>query len=131
MQKLVLRWLVAAAAIWLVAWFLPGIEVGAGARGAGTALVGGGILALLNLLVKPVLVFLSCPLVLISLGLFLLVINAAILLLASRMAQSFGYPFRVDGWGSAILGSILISIVTWILSRALTDDDKRQKQEKR
>jgi hypothetical protein len=52
------------------------------------------------------------PLVLISLGLFLFVINAAILLLASRMAQTFGYPFHVDGWGSAILGSILISIVT-------------------
>ncbi len=131
MRKLVLRWLVSATAIWLVAWFVPGIEVGAGARGAVTALVGGGILGLLNLLVKPVLVLLSCPLVLVSLGLFLFVINAAILLLASRMAQTFGYPFHVDDWGSAILGSILISIVTWILSRALADDNKREKKEKR
>jgi putative membrane protein len=98
MNKLLLRWLISAGAIILVAWLMPGIEVGQGTSGAVTALVGGGLLGLLNLIVKPVLVLLSCPLVLLSLGLFLFVINAAMLLAASRLAQTLGYSFNVHGW---------------------------------
>ena len=128
MRKLVLRWLISAGAIIVVAWLMPGIEVGTGTQGAITALVGGGFLALLNLIVKPVLIFLSCPLVLLSLGLFLFVINAGMLLLASRLAQNLGYPFHVDGWLTAILGAILITIVSWILTHVLGNDDKKEKK---
>lgn len=116
MGRLLLRWVVSAAAIGIVAWLLPGIRVGEGVRAVLTALVGAGTLGLLNLLVKPVLVVLSCPLILFSLGLFLFLINAALLLLASSLSQALGFDFHVDGWGSALLGSILITIANWILS---------------
>jgi len=129
MRKLLLRWLISAGAIILVAWLLPGIEVGEGTSGAITALVGGGLLGLLNLIVKPVLVLLSCPLVLLSLGLFLFVINAAMLLLASRLAQTLGYSFHVHGWLDAIVGAFLITIVSWILMRVLGNDDKKEKRQ--
>ena len=128
MNKLLLRWLIAAGAIIVVAWLMPGIEVGTGTSGALTALVGGGFLALLNLIVKPVLVMLSCPLVLFSLGLFLFIINAGMLLLASYLAQRLGYPFHVAGWPSAIVGAILITIVSWILTQVLGRDGKKEKK---
>ncbi len=131
MQKLLLRWLVSAAAIVAVAWLLPGIEVGRGTAGFATALVGSLFLGLLNLLVRPVLILLSCPLILVSLGLFLFVINAAVLLLASSLSQALGQPFHVAGWGNAMLGSILITLTTWLLSALVGSNDKDKKEEKR
>jgi len=128
MERLVIRWLISAAAIGIVAWLLPGIEVGHGPTAVVTAFVGAGFLGLLNLLVKPVLALLSCPLILFSLGLFLFVINAAMLLLASSLSQAMGFGFRVDGWGSALLGSILITIAAWILSAFVGPHRKKEKE---
>ena len=129
MQKALVRWLISAAAIAVVAWLLPGIEIGRGGAGLVTALVGSLVLGLLNLLVKPVLILLSCPLILLSLGLFLFVINAAVLLLASSLSQAFGQPFYVAGWGSAMLGSILITLATWVLSALIgSDEEKKEKR---
>ena len=129
MQKMLYRWLILSAAILCVAWLLPGIRVGTGVPGVVTALVGGAILGVLNWIVRPVLILLSCPLVLLSLGLFLFVINAALLLLASSLSHSLGYPFHVDSWGSAIVGSILITIVSWFLSLVLRSDEKEAERE--
>lgn len=88
-------------------------------------LVTAAFLGLANAFVKPVLTLLSCPLVLLTLGLFLLVINAGMLMLASTLSRTVGYPLAVDGWGAAILGSILISIVTWFLSMFVHDKKKK------
>ena len=88
-----------------------------------TAVVAAALLGLANALVKPLLTLLSCPLILVTLGLFLFVINAAMLMLASAGAQALGFPFQVDGWGSAIWGSIAITIVTWFLSLFARDRD--------
>ena len=126
MQNWVVRWFVSAAAIGAVAWLLPGIHLGRGSGAVWTALVGAALLGLVNMLVKPVLMLLSCPLILMTLGLYLFVINAAMLLLASSISRWLGFPFEVDGWGNAILGSILISIVTWILSSFVRDDEKEE-----
>jgi putative membrane protein len=116
MPRIVARWLITTGAIVVVAWLLPGIYVGRGSEGVWTALVAGALLGIVNTLVKPVLMLLSCPLILMTLGLFLFVVNAASLLIASSLSRGLGFPFYVDGWGSAILGSILITIVAWILS---------------
>ena len=113
---LIARWLISAAAIALVAWLMPGIHAGGGTRGAITVAVASIFLGLANALVKPVLVFLSCPLIVLTLGLLLFVINAAMLMLASWASGLVGYPLLVDGWGSALVGSFLITIVTWFLS---------------
>lgn len=124
MPKFLMRWVVSSAAIAIVAWLLPGIHSGTGATGAVTVLVAAAVLGLLNTFVKPVLKLLSCPLILLTLGLFLFVINAAMLILTSVLARAAGFGFEVDGWGSALVGSILITIVTWFLSLFVPDDDK-------
>ena len=123
MPKFVVRWLVSSAAIAIVAWLLPGIRAGTGTTGAITVVVAAAVLGLLNTFVKPLLKLLSCPLILLTLGLFLFVINAALLMLTAKLSGALGYRLEVDGWGSAFLGSILISIVTWVLSLFAPDED--------
>ena len=116
MPHSLVRWFVFAAAIGAVAWLLPGIHVGRGADGVWTALVAAAALGLVNVLVKPVLMLLSCPLILLTFGLYLFVLNAAMLLLASSLSRALGFPFFVDGWGNAIFGSILITILNAIFT---------------
>lgn len=129
MHLLVVRWLLSAAAIAIVAWLLPGIHAGSGLPGALTVAVTAAFLGLANAVVKPVLTLLSCPLVLLTLGLFLLVINTAMLQLAAWATRAAGYPLLVDGWMTAFIGSILISIVTWVLSLFVRDDKKKARKD--
>ncbi len=106
-MRLLLRLLLVAVAVWVVAEVLPGITVN------GTVvdlLVVAVVLALLNVLVKPVLTLLSLPFILLTLGLFLLVVNAATLALAAALTDRLS----VDGFGGAVLGGLLISVVTWV-----------------
>jgi len=114
MGKLLVRWFISALALMAAAWLVPGIHVGekAWVAYAGMAV----ILGLVNAVVKPLLKLLTCPLILLTLGLFLLVVNALMLLLAARIAQSVGIAFQVDGFVPALLGSLIVSVVTWALS---------------
>lgn len=98
--------LVIAVAVWIVAAVVPGVQV---RHGVVNYLVIAVIFAVVNVLVRPVLKLLSFPLLLVTLGLFLIVINAAMLgltaLLTDRMA--------IDGFGPAVVASLLISAITW------------------
>jgi len=125
MNRIVVHWIVSALAIAVVAWLLPGIHAGGGTSGALTVLVTAAFLGLANAFVKPVLTLLSCPLILLTMGLFLLVINAGMLMLASALSGVVGYKLTVNGWGAALFGSILISIVTWFLSLFVHQKKKR------
>lgn len=80
-----------------------------------TALLAGLILSILNVLVKPLLIILTLPITILSFGLFLLVINAAVLMLT----QNFLEGFQIDSFGLAIVASILISIITMVLNSAV------------
>lgn len=124
MPKFVLRWLATSGAIAIVAWLLPGISSGTGTNGVITVVIAAAILGLVNTLVKPVLKIMSCPLILLTLGLFLFVINAAMLMLTAWLTRATGYPLIVSGWATALVGSILITIVTWLLSLFIPDDKK-------
>ena len=106
-MRLIARFLVVAAAVWLVAAYVPGIEV---QDGVGSYLLIALIFSLVNLLVKPVLKLLSFPLLLLTLGLFLVVINAAMLGLTALLSERL----EVDGIAPAVIGSLVISVVTWI-----------------
>lgn len=79
------------------------------------------ILGAVSALVKPVLTFLSIPFIIITLGLFLLVINAAMLLLTGWLAEELGIGFRVTGFWPAVGGAIVITVVTWIVDRLIGD----------
>ncbi len=120
-MKLLVRWLVTSIALVIAAWIVPGIRVGSDSWKvfAGMAL----ILGLVNAVIRPILKLLSCPLIIVTLGLFVLVINGITLLLAARIAQSwFGVGFYVDGFLPAFLGALIVSIVSVTLTALLGED---------
>ena len=111
-MKILLRLLLVAAAFWLVAELVPGITV----RGeALDYLVIAVVFALVNLLVKPLVTLLSLPFVLVTLGLFLVVVNAAMLGLTALLTERLS----VDGFGAALVGALLLSVVTWVGEQVL------------
>jgi putative membrane protein len=120
-MKLVLRILVNALALGAAAYLVPGIEAGSPTSILLIALVFG----VLNALVRPFLKLLSCPFIILTLGLFTLILNAAMLLLTARLGQAFGIDFRVDGFWTAFVGALVVSVVSVILSWILIDDGKR------
>ena len=114
MGRLVVRWFISALALLAAAWLVPGIRVDGSAwlAYAGMAV----ILGLVNAVVRPLLKLLTCPLILLTLGLFVLVINAVTLLIAAKIAAAIGLGFHVDGFLPAFLGALIVSVVTVILS---------------
>jgi putative membrane protein len=127
-MKLLIRWVIASLALFAAAWLVPGIRV------AGNAWIVYAVMAiilgLVNAVVRPVLKFLTCPLIILTLGLFTLVINGLTLWLASTIAINwFHVGFYVDGFWAAFLGGLIVSIVTMILS-ALVKEDKKGKKDK-
>ncbi len=118
--KLVVRWFIAALALVVAAWLVPGIRVEGNAwvAYAGMAV----ILGLVNAVIRPLLKVLTCPLILLTLGLFLLVVNGLMLLLAAKIASGMGIGFHVDGFVPAFLGSLIVSVVTWLLSVFVKED---------
>ena len=121
MIKLLVRWVSAALALFVAAWLLPGIEVeGSGWVAYAVMAV---VLGLVNAVIKPLLKLLTCPLIILTLGLFTLVINGITFLLASRAAEWLGVSFRVDGFLTAFLGALIVSIITVILSALLKEED--------
>lgn len=105
----VTSWVLSALALWLVAHIIPGIEV----RDFGSALIATIIIGLVNAVIGPVVKFVSLPFIILTLGLFLLVINAFLL----KLASWFTPGFRVHGFLAAILGSIVLTILTSLLRR--------------
>ena len=79
------------------------------------------ILGLITSFVKPIVKLLSFPLIILTLGLFLVVINAVLLLATGAIAKEVGIAFRVDGFWTAVGGAIVISLVTWLVDRTLSD----------
>lgn len=102
-----LKIIVTGIAAYLAAWLLPGVQI----ADAKTTLLVALVLALLNTFIKPILVILTIPLTILTLGLFLIIINILIVFLATKIVSGF----TVDGWISALLFSLIVAIVTWML----------------
>ena len=111
-----IRVLVNALAIMLAASILPGIHV----EGLVPALVGGLLLGLVNAVVRPVLIILTLPITLVTLGFFLLVLNALCFWLVASLVKGF----YVAGFWAAFLGAIVVSIVSWIMTALISDSGK-------
>ena len=108
-MKLVFNWLLSAIAIMIAAYILPGVSV----SGFVTALVLAVVLGAINLLVRPVLLVLTLPITVLTLGLFTLVINAGLIMLAAMVVPNF----MVEGFWWALLFGIVLSIVSAVLTR--------------
>lgn len=101
------QWLVVAIALWVTAYIVPGVSFSSTTALAVAALV----LGLVNALVRPIITILTLPLTVLTLGLFYLVVNG----LAFAIAAAVTPGFNVAGFGSAIIGALLVSLVSWIV----------------
>ncbi len=123
-MRFIIRWFITTLAVAAAAWITPGFTREGNWWLA--ALITALILGLVNALIRPVMKFFSCGLIIVTLGLFTLVINALCLWLASYVSyELFGIGFKVDNFLSALIGSIIISIVSFLLSFLLPDKDKK------
>lgn len=117
-----LRVVINALALGAAAWLLEGIRVGGETNEQLLTLLAVALVfGVVNTFIAPVVKLLSLPFIVVTLGLFLLVVNALMLLLTEEIADVLGLRFSVDGFWSALLGSIIISIVSAVLG-ALSDD---------
>jgi putative membrane protein len=123
-MKLVTRWAISTLALFAAAYLIPGIRV----EDPNAWMVYGLmalILGLVNAFIRPFLKLLSCPLILLTLGLFVLLINGASFLLAARIAEAVNVGFYVDDFWSAVLGALVVSIITVFFSIFLKDNRER------
>lgn len=120
-MRFLVRWLVTAAALIVAVLVVPGIDVFG--RGWIAVLVMAAILALINTFIRPILAVLSCGCIVLTLGLFLLVINAFTLWLSAYItSELFGLGFTVDGFWPAFLGGLIVSIVSFFINLVLPDE---------
>lgn len=119
-MKTILKLLLTALAVMILAHILPGI----GINSYGTAILVAFTIAVLNMFVRPLLVFFTLPATIITLGLFLFVINACIILLAEKIVGGF----QVAGFWYALLFSVCLSIFRWLLLKMVKDNPKEIKQ---
>jgi putative membrane protein len=116
MTGIILRIVVVALGLWLAAEVLPGLSF----AGPGTLLGAALLLGIVNAIVRPIAILLTLPLTLITLGLFLLVVNAGMLGLVALMLGGF----HIDGFWTAVGASLIVSVVSWAASGLLNDKGK-------
>ena len=122
-MRLIVRLLAGAVALAVAAGLIDGISVGPGTSGerALTLLAVAVIFGLVNAIVRPVVRLISLPLFVLTLGLFTFVVNALMLLLTAWIGDQLDLAFEVDGFWSALLGALVISVVSFILNVLLPD----------
>lgn len=108
MSGFLVRLLIAALGLWLAQALVPGVEI----HGAGTLFVAALLLGVVNAVVRPLIVLLTLPITVVTLGLFLWVVNAMMLGLVAALLDGF----TLAGFGSALLGALVVSFTGWIAS---------------
>ncbi len=127
MERILVTIAVNAAALAAAAWIFDGI--GVGSKGSDTSdrvvtlLLVAVLFGIVNAIVTPIVKLLSLPFIVLTLGLFLLVVNALMLLLTREIAQALDLSFRVDGFWTAVWGGLVISLVGMALNAALDNTD--------
>jgi putative membrane protein len=117
------RLAITMAAIWVATRFVTGLHY---AGGIGTLIGVALVFSVVNAVLKPILKILTCPLILLTLGLFTLVVNALLLLATARLARALGLAFTVDGFVPAFWGGLIIGVASFILTvivRPQAEDD--------
>jgi putative membrane protein len=119
MMRLIIRWAINAVALWVAITYIPGIH----AQGGWMAFLGLALIfGFVNALFRPLLKFLTCPLIILTLGLFILLINTLLFWLSGLIGQYFGVGFTVDGFWPAFFGSLVVSIISMVLTVLVKDE---------
>jgi len=123
MTKFILRWTINAIALFLAVYFVPGISLESGWTSIlWLALIFG----LINAFLRPLLKLLTCPLIFLTLGLFTLLINTFLFWLTGQVGLYFGVGFTIENFWAALLGGLVVTIVSVVLSLILKDELKRK-----
>jgi putative membrane protein len=129
MNKFLLRWVINAVALYAAIYLVPGIQLQSVGPNRWVAII---LLALvfglLNALLRPLIVLLTCPLIIITLGLGTLLINTLLFYLTGWIGTQFGWGFNIQGFWPAFLGALVVSIVSIILSMILKDELKNHRR---
>lgn len=116
MQSLLLHWILNAAALWVAAAIVPGLEF---SGGLGRLLMVAAVFGVVNSILRPLLTILTCPLIVLTLGLFTLVINALMLLVTGSLSESWNLGFMVSGFWPAFWGGLVVGLVSMLLAMIL------------
>jgi putative membrane protein len=122
MRSLIIRWLINTLALYVAVRVVPGVDYTGGPAGL---VIVAAIFGLVNATLRPLLAMLTCPLVLVTLGFFLFVINAMMLLCTGWLSRQFDLGFQVDGFWPAFWAGFLVSIVSLILSIMVGEKEVR------
>jgi putative membrane protein len=121
MTKFILRWIINAIALYAAVYLVPGVSL----EGNWVSIIWLALIfGLINAFLRPLLTLLTCPLIILTLGLFTLLINTFLFWLTSPVGQAFGIDLTIDGFWSAFLGGLVISVVSVIMSMVLKDERK-------
>ncbi|MCH0564435.1 MULTISPECIES: phage holin family protein [unclassified Streptomyces] len=125
MKNFVVKTIANAGALAVAVWLLDKITLTGDSTGRkiGTLLLVALVFGLVNSVVKPIVKVLTFPLFILTLGLFTLIVNALMLLLTSWACDQLGLSFQVDGFWTAVVGGLIISVVSWALNVILPDGD--------
>ena len=123
MTKFILRWIINAIALFLAVYLIPGVSL----QGGWTSIIWLALIfGLINAFLRPLLKLLTCPFIVLTLGLFTLLINTFLFWLTGQVGQVFGVGLTIDGFWPAFLGGLVVTVVSVILSLILKDDLKRR-----
>jgi putative membrane protein len=126
-MKFLIRWLITSISVAAAVLLVPGIRI-EGTAGWWAVIVMALVLGLLNAVLRPILALLSCSLIVLTMGLFIFVVNGATFLASSWVAVNWlNIGFYIDGIWPAILGSIVVSVVSFLLSLFLVDREEKKK----
>jgi putative membrane protein len=119
MTKFILRWIINAVALYLAVYLIPGVNL----QGGWVSIVWLALIfGLINAFLRPLLKLLTCPLIVLTLGLFTLLINTFLFWLTSQVGQAFGIGFTVNGFWPAFFGGLIVTVVSVVLSVILKDE---------
>jgi putative membrane protein len=117
-RSVLLHWILNAAALWVAAAVIPGLDF---TGGPGKLLLVAAVFGIVNSTLRPLLTILTCPLIILSLGLFTLVINALMLLVTGWLSESWSLGFAVSGFWAAFFGGLVVGLVSMIVSLGLKE----------
>ena len=115
-SKFIVRWLVCSFSLWIAAEVLATGTISYGGK-MSAVVFSGFVLALINTFIRPLVVFLTLPAVLLSLGIFMVVINGLMVMLAAKL---YG-PLEVEGFGTAMVAGLIVGVVNWLLSTLMEE----------
>jgi putative membrane protein len=121
-RSLLLHWVLNAAALWVAAALIPGLGF---TGGLGDLVLVAAVFGIVNSTLRPLLTILTCPLIVLTLGLFTLVLNALMLMVTGRLSESWNLGFTVSGFWAAFFGGLVVGLVSMVLSLVFIPKESR------